>query len=242
MIDMPHDRGFTSEEMPEELQEEIDRRVEVYSDQVLENGSVDGKDAALFYVGEGTMFENILDNLDYTNDADAIMEGNMAAIAIERVAEQVLESTETAIVYDKTTQETVYQEELDSKTSYDKHSALNIVKAIGEHYEDVEFEQRAKQHLNEFEESCRKNPELEDPETVVDTYRELIQSSQKQEEDLISHPSRYAALEKMCERSSDPKTSEKVFEIHNNVEINEKPVFATTVHIGYLHARYKQMR
>lgn len=152
MNTMPWTQGITNDEMDKTLQEEVENMADLYHKNVFEENS---GEEIVFAVGEGTMPEAVLQNLDLTSDELAVRHGNTTAAAIYRVADQVLEETnaETAILYDMTDQAAVNNSPLGTNDLGEvRTSPLDIVGQIGEHYEDVEGERRANEIRDQYDE------------------------------------------------------------------------------------------
>ena len=245
MINMPWTQGMTYDEMPDETQEAVDRRAEVYSNQTFENGTVDDEEVALFYVGEDTMVEDVLDAVDYTDDNSGVIEGNVTAAAIERVADEVLESTDadSAVVWDRTEGTPVYQEGVDPENPFaDRARPLTIVQEIGDHYEDIESEERAEA----YEDQLRSALSEADPDvrqTVVQARQEAFDSMQEYEqEDDVEHPEIAAQRDMMQTIADSDVEAERVNEALESVDVNTDPVFARTMSSGYHMSRLEEKR
>jgi len=245
MINMPWTQGMTYDEMPEQNQEAVDRLVEVYSNQVFENGTVNDEDVALFYVGEDTMVDDMLDAVDYTDDISGVIEGNVTAAAIERVADEVLESTDadSAVVWDRSEERPVYQEDVDPENPVaDRARPLSIVEEIGNHYEEIESEERAEASANELRRALSEaDPDVR--ETVVQARQEAYESMQEYEKDEGVERPELAAQRDLMESIGESNVElERVNEALEAVEVNTDPVFSKTMSSGYHMSRLEEQR
>lgn len=233
---MPWTQGITYDEMPDETQEAVDRRAKVYSNQTFENGTVDDEEVALFYVGEDTMVEDVLDAVDYTDDNSGVIEGNVTAAAIERVADEVLKATDadSAVIWDRTEGTPVYQEDVDLENPF-AYSAtpLTIVQEIGDHYEDKESEERAEAHKDQLRSALSEaDPDVR--QTVVQAQQEAFDSMQEYEQDEdVEHPEIPAQIDIMQTIADSDVEAERVNEALEAVEVNTDPVFSRTMSSGY---------
>lgn len=245
MINMPWTQGMTYEEMPEAVQDEVDRRAEIYADQTFENGTVDDEDAALFYVGEDTMFEGVLDSVDYTDDQNAVVEGNVTAAAIERVADEVLEATDadSAVIWDRTEGTPVYQEDVDPDNPFrDRARPLTIVQEVGDHYEDIESEERAEAHLEQLV-SALSDADPDVRQTVVQARQEAYESMGEYEQDEdVDRPEALANRDMMQIIADSNVETERVNEAIEAVDVNTDPVFSRTISSGYSLKRGQEER
>jgi hypothetical protein len=236
---------MTYDEMPEQTQEAVDRRAEVYSNQTFENGTVDDEDVALFYVGEDTMVDDVLGAVDYTDDNSGVIEGNVTAAAIEQVADEVLEATdaEVAVVYDATDETTVYNKPLETDGIVDRGATpLDVVQGIGEHYEDVETERRATEFQNQLE-SALSQTDPEVAQTVLDARQEAFEARQRYEQDEdVEHPEALAQRDMMQSIDDSQVDNERVNEALESVDVNTDPVFARTMSSGYHMSRLEEKR
>ena len=245
MINMPWTQGMTYDEMPETVQDEVDSRAEVYANQTFEDGTYEGEDVALFYVGENTMPEGVLDGVDFTDDQNAVVEGNVTAAAIEQVADEVLEGTdaEVAVVYDATDETAVYNIPLETDSIVDRGATpLDVVQGIGEHYEDVETERRATEFQNQLE-SALSQTDSEVAQTVLDARKEAFEARQRYEQDEdVEHPEAHAQRDMMQSIDDSEVDNERVNEALDSVDVNTDPVFAKTMSSGYRRSRLKEKR
>ncbi len=228
VANQPWLQGITYDEMPNEAQEKVDKREEIYSKQATASETIDGEEAAMFYVGKDTMAEDALDTLDYTDDMNAVWQGNLTAAAIERVADDVLEATDadSAIIWDRTEKSRVYQETVDSENpAVPGATPLGIVKEIGKHYEDKEAEERAEAYLDRLESVLG--------EADPDAKQAVVQAQQE-----ASDP--VQACENLMGATADPEVeTERFNKARKEVGVNKDPVFSKTMSSGYFKKRRK---
>ena len=243
MLEFPHTQGITYEQMPDELQEEVDSRVEMYSEETFENGTANGEDVALFYVGEGTTVDGIVDMVDYSDDQNGVVEGNVTAAAIERVADEVLEATDadTTVIWDRTENRPIYQEDVDPDNPYaDRAEPLDIVESIADHYEEIESKNRQKAFIEQFN-SVLSDASPEVKETMIQARQDAYESFDEHEKNEdIENPELMAQkdmLESIRDSGVDP---EKLNEALEGIDVNTDPVFTRTMKMGYSMERRDQ--
>lgn len=245
LLSMPWTQGFSYDEMPEGLQDEVDERAEVYSSQTFENGTVDNEDVVLFYVGENTLVEKAKDSVEYTDDDHAVVQGNLTAAAVERVAEDVLEATdaETAVIWDNTEGTPVYQKEVNPDDSLaDRASPLDIVKEIGNHYEDIEARERVEANQEQLK-SVLSSADPHVRQTVINARQEAYKSLQKyKQDDEVEHPEALAYRDMNAFIDDSDVGNERVGEALDAIKVSTDPVFAKTMSSGYFLNRMEQKR
>lgn len=225
------------DEMPESLQEEVNEMAEVYAQKDLEEGTVNGESIAIFHVGEGTLTQTVLDEVDYTDDQQAIIEGNSTAAVIEKTANEIIESTEieTVAITDRSQEEIIYKESVEPNIPpADRAQPSNIIREIGEHYERPEFERRVEEHREQLWDA------LSDVDS--DTRREVIEA----------HKDAYDSADSLKSRSSTPYSAmlenavnldigvERIAAALDETDVNTKPVFARTMSVDYVNELHQQ--